>query len=153
MVSSPNYRYFLIRRSKYDPQHPILQHLLPIFIPKSETPNFTHTHTHTHAVLNVLVSYVGYDISSPDWSFSWLIYCSIQNPTHFHENSAIRFSITQNPTHCHEKGATRFSPTLLSPWCCVIQPFCVQSSTIFRQDKRGETRCRIFYIPVYYPKV
>ena len=41
----PICRYLLPLSSKYLPQHPILEHPQPIFLPQFEKPGVTHTHT------------------------------------------------------------------------------------------------------------
>ena len=48
MIFPPVPCYFLPLRPKYVPEHTILEHPQPMFLPESDRPSFTHTHTHTH---------------------------------------------------------------------------------------------------------
>jgi hypothetical protein len=47
MLFNPVPCYFLPLRSKYAPEHPILEQPQPMLLLECNTPSFTHTHTHT----------------------------------------------------------------------------------------------------------
>jgi hypothetical protein len=62
MLSSPLPCYLILLRFKYLPQHPILEHPQPMFLPQCDRPSFTPTQNNTGTILQDS-SLVGCDVS------------------------------------------------------------------------------------------